>query len=603
MKRASHGITSLFGQLESRFADLLVRLAGRDSAELVAAACLASRAIAQGDVCVELATFADLRLPGSDVHLPPLADWLAGLFASGVVGRPGDYCPLIVDDRARLYLYRYWDYERRVAEHLCRRAEQSCAVNEALLQTGLRRLFPDPQELQQKIAAAVAVLSGLCVISGGPGTGKTTTVVKVLLLLAEQARGRPPLRVALAAPTGKAAARARDALHAVLAQLPIDARARPSLPSDATTLHRLLGVQPGSGAFRYHRANPLPVDVLVVDEASMVDLALLAKLLDAMPAHARLLLLGDKDQLASVEAGAVLGEICARTGFTAAFAARLALLVGAPVPAGGDFPLGNSIALLDRNYRFDARSAIGKLAQLVNQGHGQAVLALLRDGSPGELLWERCSDAIAARLAARLKSWLAQYWQAVRSDAAPAEIIRAFERSRVLCAHRDGPASALEVNRAVERELVAHRQIDARQVWYAGRPVMIMRNDYDLQLFNGDVGIALPDSSANGELRVFFPAAGAGLRPIHPVRLPEHETVYAMTIHKSQGSEFEEVLILLPGEPSAVASRELLYTAVTRARARVEIWANEVVLLDAVARKLSRASGLRDQLMEAGRCS
>jgi len=202
-----------------------------------------------------------------------------------------------------------------------------------------------------------------------------------------------------------------------------------------------------------------------------------------------------------------------------------------------------------------------------------------------------------------LKSWLAQYWQAVRSDAAPAEIIRAFERSRVLCAHRDGPASALEVNRAVERELVAHRQIDARQVWYAGRPVMIMRNDYDLQLFNGDVGIALPDSSANGELRVFFPAAGAGLRPIHPVRLPEHETVYAMTIHKSQGSEFEEVLILLPGEPSAVASRELLYTAVTRARARVEIWANEVVLLDAVARKLSRASGLRDQLMEAGRCS
>jgi exodeoxyribonuclease V alpha subunit len=600
MKLASQNIIALFGDLERRFADLLVRLAGGDSAELVAAACLASQATSNGDVCVELNTFAGLRLPGTDVQLPALADWLAGLFASGVVGRPGDYRPLIIDDQARLYLYRYWDYERRVAEHLRRRAQQSCEVDETLLQAGLARLFADPQEIQQKIAAAVAVLRRLCVISGGPGTGKTTTVVKILLLLAEQAHGRPPLRVALAAPTGKAAARARDAVHAVRDQLHIDAGTLASLPSDATTLHRLLGVQPGSAAFRYHRANPLPVDAVVVDEASMVDLALLAKLLDALPAHARLLLLGDKDQLASVEAGAVLGEICAATGFTPAFAARLAVLVGAPVAAGADFPLGNSIALLDRSYRFDARSAIGKLAQLVNQGNGQAALALLRDGAHGELLWEQRTDTIAARLAERLKAWLADYWRAVRTDATPADVLHMFDRSRVLCAHRDGPASASEVNRIVERDLVGHRQIDARHAWYAGRPVMIMRNDYELELFNGDIGIALPDNSANGELRVFFPTAQAGLRPIHPARLPEHETVYAMTIHKSQGSEFEEVLILLPVEPSPIASRELLYTAVTRARTRVEIWASEVVLLDTVARKLSRASGLRNQLIDAG---
>ena len=191
MQHASQNITPLFGHLERRFADLLVRLAGRDSAELVAAACLASQATSNGDVCVELNAFAGLRLPDSDVQLPPLADWLAGLLASGVVGRPGDYCPLIVDDQARLYLYRYWDYERRVAEHLRQRAQQSCAVDETLLQAGLARLFPDPQDIQQKTAAAVAVLSRLCVISGGPGTGKTTTVVKVLLLLAEQAHGRP----------------------------------------------------------------------------------------------------------------------------------------------------------------------------------------------------------------------------------------------------------------------------------------------------------------------------------------------------------------------------------------------------------------------------
>jgi exodeoxyribonuclease V alpha subunit len=335
---------------------------------------------------------------------------------------------------------------------------------------------------------------------------------------------------------------------------------------------------------------------LVIDEASMVDLALMAKLLEALPGHARLLLLGDKDQLASVEAGAVLGEICAQTGFTRAFADRLAQLVDVPIEAGADFPLADSIVLLKHSYRFQPRSAIGRLAELINQGNAEGVLALLAGGEHGELNWQQRSDALPMRLAAHLRARLAEYWQAVVTRAAPAEILAAFNRSRVLCAHRDGPAGALEVNRVVLRDLLARRDVDARQLWYPGRPVMILRNDYNLQLFNGDIGIALPDRSAGGELRVFLPSVEGGLRAVHPARLPEHESVYAMTIHKSQGSEFDQVLILLPSEPSPVTSRELLYTAVTRARSRVEIWASEAVLLDSVARRVRRASGLRDRL-------
>ena len=599
MTQTLQPVAARFGDLERRFAELMLRVASRGSPELMAAACLASEATAKGDVCVELDAFAGGRLANTDIELPQLRDWLSCLFDSGVVGRPGEYRPLIADDAGRLYLYRYWDYERRVAEHLLGLAKKHPpeATDETLLQAGLARLFPDPQDRQQKIAAAVAVVRRLTVISGGPGTGKTTTVVKVVALLAEQVKGRP-LRVALAAPTGKAAARAREAALRARDRLELDAAALASIPDEATTVHRLLGAQPGSTTFRHDRDHPLALDVLVVDEASMVDLALMAKLLDALPAHARLLLLGDKDQLASVEAGAVLGEICAQSGFTPPFAARLARLTAGEIGADRGSPLGDSIVLLDRSYRFASQSGIAKLAHLINQGDSQGVLDLLASGEQVDLVWQSPSGAgrIRERLAPYLGTLLSGYWRRVGRNATPVEVFAEFNRVRVLCAHREGPAGALEANRIVERDLAAQGLIDFREPWYAGRPVMITRNDYNLQLFNGDIGIALPSESAEGALRVFFPTAEGGMRAIHPTRLPEHETVYAMTIHKSQGSEFDEVVVLLPSESSPVVSRELLYTAVTRARARVEIWSSEAVLRDAVARRIRRTSGLRERL-------
>jgi exodeoxyribonuclease V alpha subunit len=582
-----------FSALDVHFAQLMTRLAGSDDPALALAASLASRATANGDVCVQL------------------ADDPVALRASPVVGKPGDFRPLILDSRGRLYLYRYWEYEQRLAANLLARASDAEDVDEALLRRGLDRHFPDPADAGQKLAAAMAVLRRLCVISGGPGTGKTTTVVKILALLAEQARGHK-LAIGLAAPTGKAAARVQDAIRRALDALALDDAALASIPQEASTLHRLLGARPDSVYYRYNADNPLPLDVLVVDEASMADLALAAKLLEALPARTRLILLGDKDQLASVEAGAVLGDICAEPGVSARFAKRLAALTGIPqktIPHAQTVGLlSDSIAILARSYRFGPDSGIGMLARLVNEGRGDDALDLMRTAAKDDIAWRTLSEgeleaALANAVVPRLRGW----FDAIRSGSPAAEVFERFNAFRVLCAHRTGRMGINTVNRMIEEILESEGLIRKSQAWYAGRPVMIVRNDYNLRLFNGDVGIALPDADDEGRLKVFFPPAGgaaAGSRPttrkFAPARLPDHETVYAMTIHKSQGSEFGDVLIVLPGELSAIMSRELVYTGITRAMKRVEIWGREEAFRDAVQRRLLRASALRERLWGGG---
>jgi exodeoxyribonuclease V alpha subunit len=537
-----------------------------------------------------------------------LDEWIARLRGSPVVGRPGEFRPLILDDEGRLYLYRYWDYERRLAESLLALAGDASNVDEAQLRAGLDRYFPDPRDTEQKLAAAMAVLRRLCVISGGPGTGKTTTVVKILALLAEQARGEK-LAIGLAAPTGKAAARVQDAIRTALDRLGLDADVRAAMPLEAHTLHRLLGARPDSIYYRHNRENPLPLDILVVDEASMADLALAAKLLEALPSRTRLILLGDKDQLASVEAGSVLGDICAHCGVSAEFARRLARVSGInirdiQVTQRAAAPLSDSIALLERSYRFGPESGIGTLARLINEGKGAEALALLKAGSHADIGWRAIREAdLRASLATRVIERLHEYFHAVRTSRTPQEIFARFNEFRVLCAHRTGFAGVAAANRMIEEALDAERLIDARHAWYAGRPVMITRNDYNLRLFNGDVGITLPDAEAEGRLRVYFPGGESaspdsrrGLRRFAPARLPVHETVYAMTIHKSQGSEFGYVLMVLPDEPSPVLTRELLYTGLTRAMKHVEIWAWEATFLAAIERRLERASALKERL-------
>ena len=595
-----------FGDVDLHFGRLSARLAGAERPELAAAAALASRATGNGDICVRLADYAGRALPGLGLTAPPLEEWTRRLRDSGVVGLPGEFMPLVLDEAGRLYLYRYWDYEKRLAEELLARARDAEDVDEALLRKGLDRYFGDARDAEQKLAAATAVLRRFCVISGGPGTGKTTTVVKILALLAEQAQRRKPgqgqggrLAIAVAAPTGKAAARVQDAMRAALNRLDVDLFTREMMPAEAFTLHRLLGARPGSIRYRHHRGNPLALDVLVVDEASMADLALTAKLVEALPARARLILLGDKDQLSSVEAGSVLGDICRRTPVSARFAKRLAAATGTPrgkiraSPAPLS-PLADSVALLDTSYRFGPESGIGTLARLVNAGEGGEALALLQSGAHADIAWQAIGPGeLRERLAAGVADALRAYFEAVRAAATPQEVFARFAAFRVLSAHRRGPFGVATLNRLIEEGLDARGLISARSSWYAGRPVMITRNDYDLRLFNGDVGVALND--AEGRLKVFFPA-GESVRGVAPARLPEHETVYAMTIHKSQGSEFDRVLMVLPNALSPVMSRELVYTGITRAMTRLELWGDEAVFTGAVARRLDRASALEERL-------
>ena len=453
----------------------------------------------------------------------------------------------------------------------------------------------------QQVAAVAALRKRFCVISGGPGTGKTSTVVKIIALLLEQAKGAH-LRIALAAPTGKSAARLGESVRLLKEKLDCTEEIRGLIPDGVSTIHRLLGPTGGSVRFRYSNDNPLPFDAVIVDEASMVALPLMAKLATALRHDARLILLGDRDQLASVEAGAVLGDICGagrKEPFSAEFAEFLAVMAGGgqiPVePSGSSLPpLSDSLVILKKNYRFGDMSGIGEVGRAVNNGAGENALELLRGGCRTDVTWHDVPkpNGLKKSLAEMVITGYSKYLAAET----PAEALQLFDTYRVLCALRQGPYGVEGVNALVEGILAEKGLIDMNSRWYRGRPVMITVNDYNLKLFNGDVGIVFPDSETGGNPRVYFPTPDGGVRKISPVRLPAHETVYAMTIHKSQGSEFERVLLLLPAHDSEVMTRELIYTGITRAKNAVEIWGDEKVFVTAVARKIERKSGLKDAL-------
>ncbi|MGE4242846.1 exodeoxyribonuclease V subunit alpha [Ramlibacter sp.] len=529
------------------------------------------------------------------------------LLASGVVGTPdaAGANPLIVDDEGRLYLHRYFDYERRLARRLIVASAvvpaQAGTQGFRVLAERLASLFPPSTEVDwQKIAAALALRGRLTIVSGGPGTGKTTTVVNLLACLLEQ---DPDARIALAAPTGKAAARMTEAIRARAQHLP--EALRDKLPQTSSTIHRLLRYNPQANAFGHDAARPLAIDALIVDEASMLDIALATKLLEAVPEHARIILLGDKDQLAAVEAGAVFAELGADPSLTSACREELALLCGidpghieAP-PASQHGALSDAVVWLTRNYRFAADSGIGRLAADVNAGRVDEAVEWLANGDDESVVWREGEGAAAA-----IESY-APYFevlgQCLAVPLSPEEsgssnaVTRAFSAFRALCATREGPEGVDAINDAVTRHARA-RFATGPSPWFPGRPVMVTRNDYVMKLFNGDIGIALPDAS--GELVVHFPE-GEGFRAVPTQRMPAHETAFAMTVHKSQGSEFDEVLVVLPRHASRVLSRELLYTAVTRARERVTLVASEESLRPAIGERTARRSGLAARLREA----
>ena len=546
-----------------------------------------------------------VKAPADRLTLPQRDEWLAALRTSALVAVDGrsaddgaDERPLVLDAQGRLYLERYHAYERRLAESLLARAARPLeATDTAALAASLARLFPasDVRGALQRVAAEVFLRQRLTIVSGGPGTGKTFTVAKALALLQEQAlaAGRPPYRVLLTAPTGKAAQRLGDAIRDNVAKLGLDP-AKLGIPTQASTLHRALGFQPSTPThFKRNAGNPLPDDVVVVDEASMVDLALMAKLVDAVRPDARLLLLGDKDQLASVEAGAILSDIYAGTAANGAAATGLA--------AG--------LVHLTESHRFGDDGGILALAQAVNAGDVAGALAVLARG--GSVTLARAENH--RELESALAPLFADRFSAL-AEGTPADRLALLDRFRVLAAHRRGPFGVEGINALAVAELARRERIDPRGSFYDGRPVIVVANDYDVALFNGDAGVIAPgrvagagngtrddlEGAENSPLRAWFRGAEAGtLREVSPSRLPRHETAFALSVHKSQGSEFEEVVFVLPERPSPVLTRELVYTAVTRARRRVTIVGPEALLRQAITTRVERASGLAERLWGA----
>lgn len=583
--------------VDVEFGQLLARLdpAGGDALALVAAA--ASQAIAHGHSCLPLQALPELLAgPAAGVvacTLPDSVELRGVLDASPLAGRLEDPANTpLVWSHGRVWLRRYAAYERLVADSLRARAQSLRALPDAAaLRARIARWFKPGDGVDwQAVAVALGLRAHLAIISGGPGTGKTTSVLWLLAALLEeaQATGQPLPRIRLAAPTGKAAARLAESLRAGKATLDCDEAVLAAIHEDeASTLHRLLGYHPQRG-FRFHRDRPVAADVVVVDEASMVDLPLMAHLLDALAPGTALVLLGDVGQLASVEAGHVLASIGPREGGANTYSGEAARYLEAvtghvlPRAAPSQAALADCFVELRRRHRFGG--GIGELAQAIRAGDADAALRVLQDGRH-----DVAQAAADARALERLREGGASaQLRALADCASPAEALALSLRYRILTALREGPSGCVAINRALEQG-----RCDSSG-WYHGRLVMVTANDYRHALFNGDIGVAWREPG--GRLQVWFPGDGATLRAFSPYTLPAHESALAMTVHKSQGSEFEEVAVVLPETASRVLGRELLYTAVTRARQRVVVHGGDAIVRAAIDRPIERWSGLPDLL-------
>lgn len=665
---------------------------------LLLLAALTSHQVGRGHVCIDLGQLlqdadATLALPPEDsttvmpaadmAAAPSPRDIMARLSLSDCLTTINNSCavsdgllttPLVLNDN-RLYLRRFWRYEQRIAEGIHRRLALSSALADTgstattTLSQALTILFGHQSEVDyQQLACALAARNRFAVITGGPGTGKTTTVVKLLAALqavagtaANRADGRK-YRIRLAAPTGKAAARLNESIGGAVSKLPLEQLpgqvSLDDIPTRVTTLHRLLGSRPDTRQFRHHRDNPLLVDILVIDEASMVDVDLMASVFEALPASAQLILLGDKDQLASVDAGAVLGELCQRAAdahYTPATADWLNAVTGTTLPSKLQDPDGQvadqAVAMLRKSFRFDEYSGIGQLAEAVNTNHlDSAMLAACRDGRFNDVIWlnggSRRPDrdetlALVANHAIggspeafqnRGEGRTSQqgvlappvgyrhYLTLLRNhdltadssrehwDQLARSLLDAFADFQILCALRKGPWGVEGINELVTQHLLSHRLIDGGKTWYSGRPVLVTGNDYNLGLMNGDIGITIEvpwDRDSEGQPkatpRVAFPASDGTdtIRWISPSRLQQVETVFAMTVHKSQGSEFNHTCLVLPDRLSPVMTRELIYTGITRARNWFSLITGDAgVFRDSVQQQVVRASGLAQRLSQ-----
>ncbi len=573
------------------------------SEPLMLVSALTSRQISHGHICFDPDEFSgsseEEALKEAGIVLPP-KDQLTALFENiGEVGKPGEYKPLIFDGK-RFYLYRYWFYEDRLYRRTLEMAERKMEPWDGIKDSLLRLFGPSAGEEvdYQRLAAFTALTSEFSVISGGPGTGKTTTVSKILALLFEKDAS---LRVALAAPTGKAAARMNDSIASARNRMKeeVSDEVLELLASvEGKTIHRLLGYRKNSPYFRHNNENPLEADIVIVDEASMIDLALFSKLVDALPSNARLILLGDKDQLASVEAGSVLGDICSGSvnRFSEDFVKKYLDCTGEKVTVSSlPGTLADAVVELKKSYRFGKKPGIGALAGAVNRGESIEIIDEVFGKFDRSSGINFCPLPPATRFKSSFGQRIRDGFKSYIEAETPGEALEKLNCFRLLAAVREHDYGVRFLNRITEELLESEKLIERDGEWYENRPVMILENDYNLGLFNGDVGIVRSDE--NGNRRVYFPVPeGIEPKPFIPTLLPRHETVYAMTVHKSQGSEFENVLFFLPPREIPVLTRELLYTGITRAKEFVELIAVKDVMDKAVRSRVERSSGLRDRL-------
>jgi exodeoxyribonuclease V alpha subunit len=593
-----------FSDFDHHLADFICKLDKEYNTIVYLSVAALSSALRSGNICLDLN-----RVSSTEVTLdtelcsfsafPDAATWTAELMKSDVCGKPGDYKPVILDN-TRLYFFRRWHDEQQVAEYFLSKTTTDFSSNIFehldLIRSFFANITTEPD--YQYLSAILSLANRCCIISGGPGSGKTTTVVKILalhLLLFPETH-----RIGLAAPTGKAAARLKSAIMHAVNQLPCADTLKKAIPSEAVTIHRLLSSHQKNAfldAIGDQNHLRLPYRILVVDEASMIDLSLMAQLIRALHPQCKLILLGDKDQLSSVEAGSVLGDISdcgADHGYTDSF--RSALMRCCPQLPSLPYEscsFANSTITLKKSYRFNDTSGIGYLSKAINNGSIHDVLSILNDTSQTECTFH--SFASNTDFNELLQKIITKYFRPLQKCTSTDQAFVLLDNFRILCAIRDGDHGVCAINSHIMSQLNPAYRVASSAI-YAGLPVLVTANDYRMNVFNGDTGIVSRNEKNNNSLMIAFKNQDSSIVYHHPGQIQHYEPSYAMTIHKSQGSEFDTVLVILPPQRLPICTRELLYTAVTRAKKRVEIWGTHDSLYGCVNSRIVRSSGLRDKI-------